>query len=80
MSLTDLPSIDMFDDIIDHSYDDLEDENRLFVALDTLKNIIDNNDIEKLNKKTRVRRRKNKIFYLKKLRITDIEKPVSDYI
>lgn len=55
---------DMFDDIIDHSYDQLDDKQRVFGAIDSLKVLMENN-LTDLNSITRKRRIKNRKKYLK---------------
>lgn len=54
---------DMFDDIIDHSYDNMEDSDRLFAAIDNLKTL-QKRDIKWFSDKTKQRRIKNKELYL----------------
>lgn len=68
---------DMFDDIIDHSYDDLDDAERLFGAVDVLRQIIENKNLTKLNAATKKRRIDNKKLYLNGL---NIDKKVTDYL
>lgn len=68
---------DMFDDIVDHSYDDLDDKSRVLAAVDTLKTIIENNNLQQLNNITKLRRIQNKKMYLAGL---DIDKKVTDYL
>jgi len=55
---------DMFDDIIDNSYDELDDKHRVFGAIDSLHKLMHNN-IVNLNNSTRKRRIKNRKKYLK---------------
>jgi hypothetical protein len=50
---------DMFDDIVDHSYDNEPDSTRLFSAINSLNTIIKNCNITELSNLTRDRREKN---------------------
>ena len=68
---------DMFDDIVDHSYDNLDGNNRLFAAIDALQLIIKNNNLQELNDYTHARRIANRKLYLGGL---DIDKKVTDYL
>lgn len=68
---------DMFDDIIDHSYDHENGDIRLFLAIDNLKRIVYNSSIEELNQSTKNRRIKNKQLYINGI---DIDNPVVNYI
>lgn len=68
---------DMFDDIVEHSYDMLDGKDRLFAAIDELKRIVETNNIDELNTTTRQRRINNKQLYLNGL---PIDRKVTDYI
>lgn len=68
---------DMFDDIVDHSYDDLDGNARLFAAIDELQSIIKTQNVNDLNHQTRNRRIANKKIYISGM---NIDKKVTDYI
>ena len=68
---------DMFDDIVDHSYDELDGKDRVFAAIDSMHLIIKNNNLQTLNDNTKTRRMQNKMLYLNGL---DIDKKVTDYL
>ena len=68
---------DMFDDIVDHSYDDLDGKERLFAAIDVMHSIIKSKNLKTLNDITRDRRIQNKQLYLNS---KEIDKKVTDYL
>ena len=68
---------DMFDDIIDHSYDSEPDSTRVFGAINALKETIEKYDVEELSKITKERRIKNRELYLSYL---PIDKPITEIL
>jgi hypothetical protein len=58
---------DMFEDIIDHSYDNEPDSTRLFSAINSLKNTMESYDVESLSKLTKQRRISNLNKMLKEM-------------
>lgn len=55
---------DMFDDIVDHSYDNLDDSERLFKAIESMQRVMATNNISSLNLKTLKRRMYNRKHFL----------------
>jgi hypothetical protein len=64
---------DMFDDIVDHSYDDEPDSTRLFSAVNSLNRVINDFNITDISNLTRKRRKKN---FKKMLAGIDLDKPI----
>jgi hypothetical protein len=67
-----LLGFDMFDDIVDHSYDTADDSVRVFKAIESMHKVMSTNNIQKLNlitQKRRILNRKKFLFGLKNLDI-----------
>lgn len=67
-----LLGFDMFDDIVDHSYDTADDSVRIFKAIESMHKVMSTNNIQKLNlitQKRRILNRKKFLFGLKNLDI-----------
>ena len=62
---------DMFDDLIDNSYDNEPDSTRMFTAIEQLKKIMDTYTVEELSDITK-QRRKNNFDHLLKLKPNDL--------
>lgn len=69
---------DMFDDIVDHSYDTADDSERLFLAIESLKKLIENYKLKDLNLITKDRRVSNRKKYLKGIK--DLDKHLKDVV
>lgn len=64
---------DMFDDIVDHSYDDEPDSTRLFSAINSLNQVISKFNVTDISNLTRNRREQN---FKKMLTGIDIDEPI----
>jgi hypothetical protein len=70
--------LDMFDDIIDHSYDNADDSERLFLAIESMQKVMSNNKIQNLNLKTLSRRKQNRKICL--FGIKNIDKSLQEVL
>lgn len=68
---------DMFDDIIDHSYDNADDDQRLFKAIESMQRVIATNNLASLNLKTLKRRKFNRKHFFYGI---DIDTPITESI
>lgn len=69
---------DMFDDIIDHSYDTADDSERLFLAIESMHKLMSTVDIQKLNFSTLKRRMFNRKQYL--FGVKGIDTPIREVV